>query len=593
MFFCIDHRTPYGTDIQISEVAQPPAAEQVAAHTLYLCKGRQRLERYDTVSGTLLLLGDPVYADPNLLARQIFDKDGSINEGHVFEKIKGHYYWFHLSKEGLHCGSSFGAIFPIFYHLASGRSVISSSSFFIAALCNGTPGNKRNLLERLLFNYPFFDSTWWSEVFLLPAHRYLFLDETGFKQQGKFEIFNYFGSPEDSSKSSLTRLAESFERQVNLFLPDEPFAISFTGGFDGRTLVAAARKSGKPFFSYSFGHPTSSDVSFPKNQSNQLGLPYQAIYLNEHYLHGEALNSANSFMSLTEYNGNLGRPHYEYAARQLSKKVPYILTGNFGSELFRALHIAGVMMSEPLIQVFLSKTAAWKDFLAQETKKWDPTYFGDTLEEVISDIEAYLKNLAHLEPNQQFYYFVFNEIFRKYFGPELIMQSQYFNNRTPFLNLEFFAELNHTIWSGVHSRLFEKDKTKRMKGQMFYASFIRRCDPALYFQKTNKGYSPADVLEPWRLPILFTRLATKKLLSKQEEDENASEAFFKNNFQKIILPGWNNSHPDFVKSYLQQSFIEIPKLERIEFWTKFYSIIMGYDVLANHEIIPNKHLTNT
>lgn len=239
-------------------------------------------------------------------------------------------------------------------------------------------------------------------------------------------------------------------------------------------------------------------------------------------------------MKLTEYNGNYGRPHYQYAAKALGQQVDYLVTGNFGSELFRALHQPGVMMSENLIRIFSSSDDSWKDHLRRPQPDWDIAFFQNELDALIDQIERYLQPMQGWDANQRFYHFVFNEIFRKYFGPELIMQSNYLNNRTPFLSLPFFRALNETAWSGVHARLFEKVKSKRLKGQLFYAAFIRHTDPQLYRLPTSKGYSPADVLESWRLPRLLTGVLWQKFAKRPEHDTNAVDAFFQYNQAQLL-----------------------------------------------------------
>ena len=554
--------------------------------TLYLQAGAQRLETLAVPGGKLLLLGDPVFENKKSLGRAIVPAAGKFEERVIYEEIKGHFYWFYIHTDGLRSGTSFGAIFPVYYSWTDGHISISSSSFFLAEIMGTPEKDRRNLLERLLFNYPFFGSTWWEGIHLLDAHRYLDLSGKSATVAGNFDLHACFGQVEMSDRDSLQRLAAVFESETNLFFPDEPFAISMTGGFDGRTLVAAARKAGGDFFTYSFGRPGNSDVALPMSQSAQLQLTHFPIYLDQDYVETESRSAAGSFMELTEFNGNFGRPHYEYAARKLAEKTRYILTGNFGSELFRALHLPGVMMSESLIQIFASRDASWMDFLKKKTAAWDEVFFKNELDALVSDLEIYLQKMQGWEPNHRFYYFVFSEIARKYFGPELVMQSRYLRNRTPFLNLRFFQELNRTAWSGVHSRLFEKNKGKRMKGQLFYASYLRQVSPELYRMPTNKGYSPASVLEPWRLPWLAAQIAYRKFLKSEEIDDHSVEAFFRRyhgQLRQEILTG--GAHP-FFRTHLDRSLPAIAAGSDFEKWIKFYSIAAGWQAAVQPEIVP-------
>lgn len=599
MFFFLQFRPSPGASLQVAQLA---GAETLPAfpepNTLYLRQGKQRLITCDVPGGKFMLLGDPVFLFREKLFEQIVPEAGIVKQEVLFQEIKGHYYWFYMADRReadddlpparssrvpnppFLSGTSFGSIYPVYYSFEKARVTVCSSSFTLAEKTNAEAKNKRNLLERLLFNYPFFNSTWWNGIQLLEAHRYLVFHENGASPAGDFEINDYFGVPGNVSRDSLPELAALFQKETELFFPQEPFAISLTGGFDGRTLVAAAKKAGRNFTAYSFGRPDSTDVSMPADQAARLRVPYFPIYLDNQYVEQHSLESAWDFMRLTEYNGNFGRPHYHYAARTLAEKTNHILTGNFGSELFRALHLPGVMMSECLIRVFADPGDSWKDFLQQAAQRWDNHFFQEETDSLIADIEQYIRRMKDWEPNHKFYYFVFNEIFRKYFGAELVMQSEYLNNRTPYLNLHFFSELNKTIWSGVHARLFEKVKSKRMKGQMFYATFIRQADPQLYHLKTNKGYSPADVLEPWRLPMLAGRVVWHKYLNNKEIDDNSVHAFIQK-YHKPIAGRIGRGNPPFFQPVFEKSFVQIPLEENIETLVKFYSIAAGWESAGN------------
>lgn len=501
-----------------------------AGFALDIQEGVQSLLSLDLgKAGRLYLLGDPIGAEG------FAAKGGEIDLAALFQQVRGHYYWIHQQEREIRLGSSFGAIYPVYYHSEGEDVQVSSSAFFLAE--HGDPGqpNRRYLLERLLFNYPFFQHTPWSDIHLLPAHAALRISDSGMQVEKPFAVEDHFGEGLRSDRSDMEQLCGIFDEECRLFLPEESFAISFTGGFDGRTLLAAARNAErKDFLTYSFGMPEEEDVTFPLAQAGKTGIPYLPIYLGSDYVERHAFDSALAFLELSEYNGNLGRPHYHYAARLLSEKTKYILTGNFGSELFRAMHQPGVMMSEALIRVFSSPGDSWKDYLRE---KAGPGFAGEAAS-LIADVEAYLANGAALTPNQRFYRFVIEEIFRKYFGPELVMQSHLLRNRTPYLSLRFFKALNDTMWSGVHAGLFEKHKSKRMKGQQFYAAYLRQADPQLYRMPTNKGYSPADVNEPWRLPLLAARVAMKKFRRSDLEDSNSVDAYFtkyKNQIVKYFL----------------------------------------------------------
>ena len=575
MFFFLQYKGPF---VQLPELVYLDApASTTEPGKLYLFSGRQRILTFQLQDSMLLLMGDPVYdqaAEQSL--NQILDRS-DIDLPELYTRFKGHYYWFWLRPgRGFAAGTSFGGIFPIYYRQVSAVVELSSSSFFLAKRLGTVERDRRNLLERFLFNYPFFNSTWWKSVKLLEAHSVISLDAAGTQVQEQLNLAAFFGSPEKQSKADLKELVDLFLAETSQFLPDTDFGISLTGGFDGRTLVATARAGQRPFYTYSFGNPNSSDITLPQQQAGSLGIPYEPIILDQDYLQNAALDSAKSFMSLSEYNGNFGRPHYHYAATLLAERSNYIITGNFGSELFRALHIAGVMMSQGLIELFSAKDQSWKDFLRREKTRWLDDELDGEFDELVADLERYLEKMKDWDGNHRFYYFVYNDIFRKYFGSELVMQSHFLNNRTPYLNFTFFRALNQSMWSGLHSELFEKGKQKRMKGQFFYSTLIREADRRLYRMNTNKGYSPADVIEGWRFPLLLGKIGTKKILKKKEYDENLSRQAFRSYHQELQRSSTRGHHLEAFDKRLGKSLAEIPDGHNLSYWVKFYSIAYGW-----------------
>ena len=554
MFFFLEYTHQTHAEMDIQQGGMPEAPEP---GILYLVPGKQRVVSLEVAGGgKLVLLGDPIPGEwENPSAPFAFDTE------RLYEKIRGHYVWFLMRGEVVWCGCSLGGIYPVYYRTEGQRTLLCSSAAYLAQRTAAGRRNKRNLLERLLFNYPFFDSTWWEGIRLLDAHGLLRLNAGSAKTEPGFDISRHFGSPGEGKLDELTQL---FREEVERFFPDAPFGISLTGGFDGRTLVAAARQSGRSFLTYSFGRPGTDDIAVPEAQARKLGIPYLPIRLDEAYVAQESFASGMAFLQQTGYNGNLGRPHYQYAARLLSEKVDYILTGNFGSELFRALHQPGVMMTSHLIDFFGAADESWKDRLAQAVDQLDPVFFKEEKDGLIADLEQYREARKDWDANARFYYFVYNELFRKYFGPELVMQSHYLNNRTPFLSLPFIQALNQTRWSGLHARLFEQAKYRRMKGQLFYAAFIRQADPELYRMRTGKGYAPADVLEPWRLPLLAAQVILQKKFKKEEADSNSVDAFFQR-FREQIREEW-----------VAESLPFQTPLRDLEETIKWYSIATGW-----------------
>ena len=502
--------------------------EQGGAFSMRMEHGCQDLLSWDLASGERIqLLGDPVPRDPTALPQSLISAQGRIDLEKLYDLVPGHYYWFHWRGDSLECGSSFCGILPVYHSTVDGRLDISSSSGHIARTRRLTADDEGHRLERDLFNYPLFGRTPWKGIRLLPTHTRLVVRGMSATVEKGFAVEAHFGDGQRSSTADMQELISTFDTECSLLLPESGFALSFTGGFDGRTLLGAALKLGRSGFrTYGFGKPGESDIALPEKQARELGVPYTAIQLDERYVTEHALRSAIAFMELSDFNGNLGRPHYHYAAERLSGECTHLVTGNFGSELFRSMHAPGAMMTPHLMSIFTG---------GQEWRKPALELGGHQVgNELLAHVDAYLATAAGLTSAQRFYRFVFEELFRKYFGPEITVQSHFLRNRTPFLSLRFLKALHRTTWAGVHARLFESDKLRRMKGQVFYAAYLKHAHPRLYRMRTNKGYAPPDVLERWRWPLLLTSFMRRRLAGPERVDSNSIEAFFKQHQQALL-----------------------------------------------------------
>ena len=165
-----------------------------------------------------------------------------------------------------------------------------------------------------------------------------------------------------------------------------------------------------------------------------------------------------------------------------------MVTGNFGSEIFRAAHIAGAVISNNLYHLFNAETIdeALRNIEASEEFQWiNKRSFEQEWQELKSDIAklpVFTRDYSGLSQNQKFYLFVFEEVFRKYFGAEMVNQFQYLNNRTPFLDTQFLKGIFTTGLAGLYADYFENNPVKRFKGQVLYAILYVR-----HIQLTEKS----------------------------------------------------------------------------------------------------------
>ena len=441
--------------------------------------------------------GDPICTDT---FRIRLHSERSIE--FIVNHLSGHYYYifYDMNNHQFLIGNSLFSILPIYYYNSNNRLILSDNAFSLGRHMGMTTLSKRFVLESQLFNYPLFNHSVIDGISLLPSNSGMVFDRSGVKIIKHTSIEKLFCQNPLPLKKSVGRLTESFLEVIKKYLPEENYFTALTGGFDGRTLTAAGRYHGKSFTCYCFGTTASDDLKLASEIAFKAGIPFLPIELGNDYLRSYSLDAGKEFIIRSSGTGTFARAHYIFSVRQLADRTKYLVTGNFGSEIFRAVHVPGVIISPDLYALFMSENPeqAYQKLLSSTRMKYlNQAELGSVLADLKSDIAClpcFNSQYGYLTRNQQFYIFVFEELFRKYFGAEMISQAGYLNNRTPFLDIDFLKQLMETEFAGIHSGFFEENPFKRYKGQVLYANIIRKAFPQLGKMLTDKGYKPDDLI---------------------------------------------------------------------------------------------------
>ncbi|MFS4448975.1 hypothetical protein [Maribacter sp. 2307UL18-2] len=431
-------------------------------------------------------------------------------------KLKGNFYIVVIDSERIKIYQSFFSLLPIY--ITNDKKLIGTSYHWIEQHAQGSLQiDKKFILENLLFNYGFFNRTKYKEIKLLPCNSFIKLQGQDATIQNHFEVINFYKNCKKAKTAN--QLSNLFIGTTASYFPDEHFHIAFTSGFDGRTLVSCASYLQKNFSTFSFGRPANDDVTIPKNNAKSLSIPYEYFNLGTtEYIQEAYAKSANAFTTSGCLGNGFLYAHFPFSAKEISRKSNYLISGVCGSELFRALHTAGAVTSQALTDVFKINTKTELRVRLKNSKTLEvlnKQEFETELDELIEEVIAYKEGLPqNISLNQQFYVFVFEEIFRKFFGQWVMSQQQYLNVRTPFLDFDFVKALLESKYAGANNDFFTKNPLKRVKGQYIYADIIRKTNTTIYQQLTGKGYTPRDVRSPLHrlniiLPFIQKRLKRK------------------------------------------------------------------------------------
>jgi len=469
------------------------------------------------------LIGDPVVGNAKKESIEKYLEESDYTN--LLQTVNGHYRLivFDRTNFSLTISSSLFGILPLYYHLDSEMVYVSTNSKSISNATGQTKINKRFILENVLFYYQLFNETAYQNIKRIPANHLLNISVKGTRFIKHNVISDWFVQDPKPWKRSTGEMSDLFIDRVQHYLPDEPYIHALTGGFDGRSLVACGLYHKKKFETYSFGNELSDDTRIAAKLCSVSGLKFNLIPLDQVYVTDHSLADGLEFITNSEGNAGFARAHYLFSCKVLSKKTKYLVTGNFGSEIFRAAHNAGAVISNNLYHLF--NTVNIDEALQRVENSPEFNWINreemavewDELRSDIATLPVFSNVYPGMSQNEKFYLFVFEEVFRKYFGPEMVNQFHYMNNRTPFLDIQFLKQLLHTRLAGVYSDFFENNPFNRFKGQVLYAHFMRKAYPGYNEILTDKGYRPKDLLSPAGKFYITKSYIKKKLKSPGTE----------------------------------------------------------------------------
>jgi asparagine synthase (glutamine-hydrolysing) len=441
--------------------------------------------------------GDPIIPEN---FNDNFYKDQGVS--FIVNNVCGHYYYLWINKIGgkVNIGNSLFSILPIYYYQLRDKIILSENALDIGEYTGNQLISRRFNLETILFNYPLFNHSIIEGVKLLPSNSYISITDNEFKIEKHTHIETYFTHTPKPWRKAVNEIRDLFLESALKYLPEKPYITSLTGGFDGRTLVSAGLFHKREFSCYAFGESSSMDSVIAAELAKIAEIQFLNIALDDDYAKSQSLGCGLEFIQNASGTATFARAHYLHAIKQLAGKTEYIITGNFGSEIFRAAHNPGVVFAPNLYHLF-NASSPEKAFPVIENstefaslnkaaykKEWRH------LKEDFLMLPCFHPDYKMLTQNQKFYVFVFEEVFRKYFGAEMVNQFRYLSNRTPFLDLNFIKAIFNTELAGIHSGFFEHNPLKRYKGQVLYAHIIQKAFPQFGRMMTDKGYRPDDLI---------------------------------------------------------------------------------------------------
>ncbi|MFZ2341173.1 MAG: hypothetical protein WAW07_15805 [Bacteroidales bacterium] len=451
-------------------------------------------------SGHAVFLGDPVFhtGDSGTLEQDLTH----CRTGKILRETDGFYYLlvlYHKERKLVISSGTF-SILPVFYCNNRNEILISSSFDLLASQYTG-PGreaDRQYYVEKALFNYPLFNRTPLKGISLLSSNSLIEYNDSGFQVKKHTCIHDFFTGNPVPWRDAKDETGDLFIEKAGDFIPAGEFAIAMTGGLDSRSVIGAASLKAPSYTGYTYGQARDQDMKVASEIAGFLKLNFVPVILDQKYAESHFWKYGLKFLSGSHGLGNISRAHYSYIAENYLDKFRFCLSGNFGSEILRSAKIPGVVTSASLFKAFSStdrrnlvnelRTSSGLNYL-------NASVTDENLTLIAGEIDDYLKLMpSELSLNQKFYTYVFEEVFRKYFGPEIVNQLPSVSHRAPFLCFSFIENVLKTGFAGANSEFMEANPLKRIQGQILHASIIQKTNPALLDFRLDRGYSPKDLL---------------------------------------------------------------------------------------------------
>ena len=489
--------------------------------------------RFSNGSIDFICWGDPI---PDAHFADLMEEKPVIET--ILNNVFGHYYFVLIDKvKGqINIGTSLFNILPLYYAVYGEDLLFAGNVIDLEEHTRGKAVSKRFILEFVLFNYPLFNTSFYEGIELVPSNSYISVNDKGWAIKKHLRIEDLFSGSPAKAPVSVDEIAGHLLLTTKKYLPDQPYFSSLTGGFDSRALLAAGLFFSRKVNCYCFGTSDAADIKISSELARDTGIPFKMIMLDNDQYFSESFANGMTFVKNASGTASFARAHYLYSARQLAVDSEIIVTGNFGSEVIRTVNKSGLAFPDNLIGLFIAQDLR-KAFAVIESgrefgflrKEAFAHEWKDLKEEILAK-PVFQNKYQNLTRNQRFYIYVFEEVFRKYFGAEIVNQFYHVRNRTPFLDIDFIKAILQTRLAGVNSRFFEDNPLKRYKGHMLYSTIIRKAYPLLGDAMTDKGHRPDDLVTLWgKINMLKGYLRKKTTPRPVFADPNSVSACFMHN----------------------------------------------------------------
>lgn len=462
------------------------------------------------------------------------------------------------------------------YYCREAQRLILGSSLNSVKHNQLEPGeiDRVGIIQHGLFQHPLGNRTDATGIKVLDNFSYLVYDCSKLEVKRKAELLiPDTGNDEYTWFETYETLPLEFNGSLNEIVPYSKFNCALTGGFDSRTILSyLVNRPDLEYRLYSWAADERwHDVEVARSIAQKLGLSYSAILLNNDMLDKYCYYAAQHIY-WTDGLGSINRTNQMYSHWLLSQYSRDVMTGYFGSELFRPMGRHNIMISETFVDTYLNpdrKSAIRKALLDMEgSSPFTKGFIAKHLEETIEDTFSYFGEMdVTPEKGHNLLIYLIKTGFWKFFGQEFHAQRIHNRIQSPYMDDDFIDFLLKTpVWS-IHRKAYRFDPRSMLRGQAFYLPILKANSTLLMNHPTNRGFSPSD-FESWLFPL---NVAIKHHFHKKKLLKRNILGFNSRDWNKLVYA----SDPDTISRKGEIFDILTPEHLKTGFWYSLKRYLEG------------------
>lgn len=504
-------------------------------------------------------------------------KDDFVNH------IKGTFIIVLFSKNSCRVYSDQLGLKKAFYSIDDGNIFFSNNIWEIKKVVS-TSFSRENIALNSLFNHYVEGKTIFSEInYTLRAKEYL-IEPSELKQRDYFSILDFYQSKKENidTKSFADKFQKIVNQYVDLLKLKNP-AVTLTGGFDSRIMLAALMNKGVEPVAFNYGNPNSKDVIIAEQICKKFGLQFFNNKLDDPS--AEWFNKlADEIVDKGQAITQIHRVHRLDTIKKLvlKHKVDAVFGGYMGGEGILGIYYDDLITSEFMRRKWTGNEMDEElisDIFSRKFIKADESSSQETL--------SFVHSLPYFSEDSHKNHFLFSYLVKgeTHHVQDVNLFSQYVPYSIPiYLDLDYLE----LLFTSKFNFLFKKNESRnpltRINYYRFYAEMIRYLYPPLgSLPLAKQGYYTPDEYLANKL-VYITKRLYRHFLTEQKYSPNFQLGQWMNEFVEQSIPIINNSEISSlidIENYLSAFHSVGQKTDKEAYWQKFTDIIMADKILRH------------